>query len=212
MWNRLLLLMTALLSLPAIAQDLLPEVLARIAVTQQPTRHFHYQETRELQLLAAPWQANGDLFLTPTQMVIAQRSPTTTLTVISADRMQHDDPAQDIHHQLVLDQPYAVPGMEPLLQLMYAAAADDELKQQYQLTFDSDAQRWTLSLKPRWPGALTVALLQVSGANGHGPDRMQLQSDDGDRRSWRMTPVSQGAAAERELSTALSSLNDAAAQ
>jgi len=207
-----LLLMVLLLPLPTMAQDSLPEVLARIAVNGQPTRHFHYQETRELQLLAAPWQADGDLFLGPRQMVIAQRSPSPTLTVIGADRMLHNDPAQDIHHNLVLDQPWAVPGMEPLMQLMYGAAGSDELRQQYQLSFDSDAQRWTLSLKPRWPGTLAVALMQVAGANGHGPDQMLLQSDDGDRRDWRLTPVSEGAAAERELSAALSSLNSAAAQ
>ena len=85
----LLLLAITLLPLQATAQDTLSNVLERIHV--QETRQFSYRETRTLQLLAEPWQASGDLYTSPQQMVIAQQTPTPVFTVISADRMQHID-------------------------------------------------------------------------------------------------------------------------
>ena len=199
----LLLLSIALLTPCAHAKDTLDDVLQRLVRQQQQTRHFGYHETRTLQLLAQPWQADGDLFLSRRQMVIAQRSPTPVFTVISAERMLHIDPGQHIHHSLVLDQPFAVPGMEPISQLLLGSTTPQQLRQQYRLSLDSDAQRWTLHLSPRWPLASPFSAILLSGDDGAEPDQLLQQNADGDHSEWRLTPLSHGPTATRQMQRVL---------
>jgi len=181
----------------ATAQGTLDSVLERIRI--QETRHFSYRETRHLQLLAAPWQATGDMYTSRQQMVIAQQAPTPVLTIISADRMQHIDPKQGINRSLKLEQPFAVPGMEPFLLLLYGATGHAELQRDYVISFDNAGQHWSLQLTPRQRSQHTVARMQLSGDHGHGPDRLVLEHGDGDRTEWRLSLRSQGATASREL-------------
>jgi hypothetical protein len=201
-----LLFAAALLPAHAVAEDTLTAVLQQLRV--QETLHFSYRETRTLQLLAAPWQATGDLYTSPRQMVIAQQSPTPVLTVISAGRMLHIDSAQDLQRSLKLEQPFAVPGMEPFMQLLYGTGVQTELEQQYTLSFDTAAQRWLLQLVPQQHAQHGIIRMQLSGASGHIPDRLLLEQVDGDHTEWQLSLLSQGAAADRELQQALDLLLD----
>ena len=201
----LLLIAMALYPVQATAQDTLTNVLERIRV--QETRHFSYRETRTLQLLAEPWQASGDLYTSPQQMVIAQQAPTPVFTVISANRMQHIDAGQDINRSLKLEQPFAVPGMEPFMLLLYGTTGHSELEQDYVISFDSSGQRWFLQLAPRQHTEAGVIRMQLSGDSDHGPDHLMLVHADGDRREWQLTLLSQGEAASRELQQTLQSLH-----
>ena len=63
----------ALALVSATAEDGFDDVLARIHITQ--TLHLEYKETRHLELITAPWQATGDLYISRRQMVIAQKTP-----------------------------------------------------------------------------------------------------------------------------------------
>jgi hypothetical protein len=198
-------LIAPLFSVQATAQDTLTNVLERIRV--QETRHFSYRETRTLQLLAEPWQASGDLYTSLQQMVIAQQAPTPVLTVISADRMQHIDAGQDINRSLKLEQPFAVPGMEPFMLLLYGVTGRTELEQDYVISFDSSGQRWSLQLAPRQPVEDGIIRMQLSGDSDHGPDRLVLEQADGDHTEWQLSLLSQGAAAGRELQQILGSIH-----
>jgi len=200
----LLAAVAALLPLQATAQDTLGSVLERIRV--QEARHFSYRETRYLQLLSAPWQATGDMYTSRQQMVIAQQSPTRVMTVISAGRMLHIDAAQNMHRSLKLEQPFAVPGMEPFMQLLYGTTGHSELEQDYVISFDTAEQRWILQLAPRQYTGQEIIRMQISGATGHGPDRLVLETADGDRTEWQLSLVSQGMAAGRELQQTLDRL------
>jgi hypothetical protein len=204
-FRSLLLFALALLPVQATAQDTLDTVLERIRV--QETRHFSYRETRSMALLAEPWQATGSMYTSPQQMVIAQQTPTPVFTLISTDRMQHIDAGQNINRSLKLEQPFAVPGMEPFMLLLYGTTGHTELEQDYVISFDSSGQRWSLQLAPRQHTEAGVIRMQLSGDSDHGPDHLMLEHADGDRREWQLTLRSQGEAAGRELQQTLQSLH-----
>ncbi|MEN8204909.1 MAG: hypothetical protein ABFS24_02740 [Pseudomonadota bacterium] len=201
----LLLFAATLIPLQAVAQDTLGNVLERIRV--QETRHFSYRETRNLALLAEPWQASGDMYTSPQQMVIAQQTPTPVLTVISAGRMLHIDTRQDINRSLTLEQPFAVPGMEPFMLLLYGATGRTELAQDYVISFDSTGQRWSLQLAPRQQAEDGIIHMNLSGDSDHGPDQLVLEHADGDRTEWQLSLVSQGETASHELRQLLESIH-----
>lgn len=201
----LLVSVTALLPVQAAAQDTLGSVLERLRV--QETRHFSYRETRYLQLLAEPWQATGDMYISPQQMVIAQQSPTLVFTVISADRMQHINAEQDIDRSLKLERPFAVPGMEPFLQLLYGTTGDTEQGQDYEISLNTAGQRWLLQLTPQQDAADEIIRMQLSGNTGHGPDQLVLEHADGDRTEWQLSLLSQGKVAGHELQQLLGSIH-----
>ena len=194
----------ALLPVKTAAQDTLGNVLERLRV--QETRHFSYRETRYLQLLAEPWQATGDMYISPQQMVIAQQSPKIVFTVITADRMLHIDAEQNINHSLKLDQPFAVPGMEPFMQLLYGTTGYVEQEQDFVINFDTAGQRWLLQLVPHQQTEHVIIRMQIPGDSGHGPDRLVLEHADGDRTEWQLSLLSQDAAARRELQQTLNQL------
>jgi hypothetical protein len=200
----LLVSVAALLPVQAAAQDTLGSVLERLRVQQ--TRHFSYRETRYLQLLAEPWQATGDMYISPQQMVIAQKSPKTVFTIIAADRMLHIDAEQDINHSLDLEQPFAVPGMEPFMHLLYGTTGYAEQEQDYVTSFDTAGQRWFLQLAPQQGATAGIIHMQLSGNSGNGPDKLVLEHADGDRTEWQLSLLSQDAAARRELQQTLDQL------
>ena len=201
----LLLFALALLPVQAAAEDTLDSVLERIRV--QETRHFSYRETRALQLLAEPWQASGDLYTSPQQMVIARQTPTPVFTLISADRMQHIDAGQNINRSLKLGQPFAVPGMEPFMLLLYGTTGHAELEQDYVINFDSSGQRWSLQLAPRQHVKDGIIRMHLSGGSDHGPDRLVLEQADGDQTEWQLSFLSQGETAGHELQQLLKTIH-----
>jgi len=168
----LLLFVSALLPGQAVAQDTLGNVLELIHI--QETQHFSYLETRTLQLLAEPWQATGNMYTSPQQMVIAQQSPTPTLTIISAERMLHVNAKQNINSTLKLEKPFAMPGMEPFMLLLYGTTGLPELEQDYLISLDSTGHRWSLQLTPRQRAEDGITRMQLSGDSNHGPDRLVL--------------------------------------
>jgi hypothetical protein len=187
------------------AQETLRSVLERIRI--QETRHFSYREIRTLQLLAEPWQATGDMYISPQQMVIAQLSPTPLFTIISADRMQHINAEQDIDRSLKLERPFAVPGMEPFLQLLYGTTGDTEQGQDNEISLNTAGQRWLLQLTPQQDAADEIIRMQLSGNTGHGPDQLVLEHADGDRTEWQLSLLSQGKVAGHELQQLLGSIH-----
>jgi len=201
----LLLLASALLTEQAVAQDTLGNVLELIRV--QETRHFSYQETRTLQLLAEPWQATGNMYISPQQMVIAQQSPAPAFTIISAERMLHINTRQNINRSLKLERPFAVPGMEPFMLLLYRTTGQPELEQDYVISFDSTGQRWSLQLTPRQRVKGGIIRMQLSGDSNQGPDRLVLEHADGDQTEWKLSLLSQGETAGRALQELLESIH-----
>ncbi|MEA3412392.1 MAG: LolA-related protein [Pseudomonadota bacterium] len=192
-----LLLASALIPVQVAALDSLVSVLERMRV--QEARHFRYRETRVMAMLAEPWKAEGDLYVSTRQMVIAQRSPRPVTTTISANRLLHIDGERNIRRSMRLERPFAVPNLEPFMQLLYGVPGTAGLEREYTIRFEPAERRWQLRLESNRREEHDVARMQVSGATGRGADRLVLESTDGDRTEWQLTLLSQGAAAEREL-------------
>ena len=201
----LLVSVAALHPVHSAAQETLRSVLERIRI-QEP-RHFSYREIRTLQLLAEPWQATGEMYISPQQMIIAQQSPTLVFTVISADRMQYIDSEHNIDRSLKLEHPFAVPGMEPFMQLLYGTTPHTGQEQAYVISLDTAGQRWLLQLTPQQDAADKIIRMQLSGNTGHGPDKLVLEHADGDRTEWQLSLLSQGKVAGHELQQRLGSIH-----
>ena len=92
------------------------------------------------------------------------------------------------------------------MQLLYGTTGHSELEQEYVISFDTAEQRWILQLAPRQHTSQEIIHMQISGATGHGPDRLVLETADGDRTEWQLSLVSQGVAAGRELQQTLDRL------
>jgi hypothetical protein len=113
--------------------------------------------------------------------------------------MLHVDTELGLRRSVPLQQPFAVPGMEPFMQLLYGTGGDSSLEQDYVITHESGGQGWMLQLVPRTPAAHGIARMQVYGTGGHGPDRLLLEHEDGDRTEWQLSLLSRGETAAREL-------------
>ena len=183
-------LAAALCAAQATAQDSLDDVLQRVRI--QDNLYFSYRETRHLQLMMEPWLATGDMHLSPQQMVIAQHKPTIVTTVITRDQLTHDDSEKALHRTLTLEQPFAVPGMEPFMQLLYGTAGFSELEEDYEISFSATMDRWQLNLEPRWHINQDIARMQLSGDSNRGADHLVLLYKDTDRTEWQLSLVSQG--------------------
>ena len=187
----------ALALVSATAEDGFDDVLTRIHITQ--TLHLKYKETRHLELITAPWQATGDLYISRQQMVIAQKTPNSATTIITATRLQHYNEARRIDRSINLEQPFAVPGMEPLMQLLFQSLNSDALQQTHSITMKNKARRWSLELKPRHRTQIEIDRIQLSGLDSEWPDRLVFFYEDGDRTNWEMLLISRGATADDEL-------------
>jgi len=180
-----------------LANETLDTLLQRLHINE--TLQYRYQETRQLQLLAEPWQASGELFISPQQMVIAQHAPTSVTTLITADRLVHHDDEQAIHRRIKLERPFAVPGMEPFMQLLFGSANRDELQRQYRIDLTFTDGRWHLQLEPRATAAGDITAMLLAGNKDRMADRLVLTHADGDQTSWQLTLLARGVSAERAL-------------
>ena len=164
-------------------------------------------EPSTLQLLAEPWQASGDLYTAPHRDQRDEATQQAVFTVISTDRMQHIDAGKDLNRSLKLERPFAVPGMEPFMLLLYGATGLTELEHDYVISFDSSGQRWSLQLAPRQKAEDGIIRMQLSGNGDQGPDRLVLEQADGDQTEWQLSLQSQGEKAGLELQQLLESIH-----
>ncbi len=196
--TRVALLLSAItLGPPAAAQDTLDAVLARMHVKE--SLQFHYSETRHLAMLAKPWEASGDMYITPERMVIAQRSPAPSITDITRSRLLHIDPEHQVVRTMDLATPFGVQGLKPFLQLVYGDSGADALKNRYGTSFKATGQRWQLNLYRRFDRTAVISDVLLSGNDGEGADYLKLEFDDGDLTEYHLSLTARGDAAGQAM-------------
>ena len=158
-----------------------------------------YRETRHMQLLSEPWQATGELYITPDRLVIVQQEPQRSVTEITATHLQHSDAHNDTVTRLALKQAFAVPVLKPFLLLLYGADGAGQLQREYRPDLQQTPKRWTLRLLPVAPADDQPSAMTLSGAAGLQPDSLMLEFADGDYTEWQFTPVSSGSEADAAL-------------
>jgi len=195
------LLAVAFCPLSAAAQDTLDSVLARMQVRE--SSHFHYRETRHLAMLAKPWEADGDMYIAPDRMLIAQQDPAPRITDITRSRLLHIDPEHHVVRTLELATPFAVQGLEPFLHLLYGKAGGSELQKRFATSFKVDRGRWQLSLYPVLDHSGPISQMWVSGREGQGADYLKLEFEDEDQTEYHLSMVARGADARQAMQRVL---------
>ncbi len=193
---------------PAIAstEETFSAVLERMQVKE--SLHYRYKETRHLALLALPWNASGELFISPDSMVIAQHSPGPALTKITEHKLLHIDTGREIQRTIKLEQPFGVPGMAPFLQLLYRTSGQAELELHYRTSFKLNQGRWLLGLNPKQEDSGKIHHMELSGFEAMGPDWLKLTYTDGDHTEWRLSLVSGGSDAAKALQQVLDNMKE----
>ena len=171
--------------LPAHAQDTLEDVLQRLKISQ--ATQFDYTQTRQLALLQSPWQALGELYLSPGKMIIAQQAPEKRYILITQDTLQYLDVGQNIYHRKKLKGFFAVPQMAIFVSLIFGEHSAASLREHYATEFSSDDASWTIRLTDENDDQ--VEAVEISGQNGSPANSLELFLNDGDKTSWEFFPA-----------------------
>lgn len=182
-------------SFPVLAEDTLNAVLTRLKVMQ--TNEFSYIETREIQLLAAPWQAEGRMFLSPEKMLIEQRIPKQSIVLLEGESMLYVEPENKVRFAKKLEGAYALPGLGGFLQLLYGNYTPQTLAAEFNTVFLQQENRWQIVLSPKTEDV--VEQMTMSGKVGNGADELVIEFIDGDASNWKMNLQSSGAQAKLAL-------------
>ena len=168
--------------LSALAEDTLASVVSRLQVKQAST--YSYTEKRQIQLLSAPWEGSGVMYLSPETMVIEQRAPKHSIIVIADNKMRYVEPQNDVLYVKKLKRSFDLPGMGSFLQLVYGQSTLAELEDKFEIAFVSNVAEWSLSLTLRDPKR--VQGMKLVGPVGEAARELTIHFIDGDLSSWTM--------------------------
>jgi hypothetical protein len=145
------------------------ELLGRIG--SAGTAEFRYEETRTLELAAAPMQAQGYLFSNRAgDLVKLQLLPRRIIMAISGGRMLYHDPEQKQRFSAPLSFAGDARQQITLFQTLLQGRVD-ALQASYEASVERQGQHWTLKLQPKpGPAAEGAPALEMSG-NDDGPQR-----------------------------------------
>lgn len=160
----------------------LSEVLARLRQSGQAS--FQYMETRELELAASPWQAQG-IMLTDAAgtLVKLQLQPSRVIMAISGDNLYYWDAAQNRRHSMPIG--YADQAAEQILVFRgILRGRPDELQAGYELAAEFQGQGWSLHMLPK-PGENAPAI-DISGDADPDKRRISIRQADGETTEYRI--------------------------
>ena len=175
-----LLLSLLMMAATAAAEDTLESVLATAA--GQVNVAIEYSEVRHLQLLSEPWQAEGQMFVTPNLFVIEQILPQRQLLTASKQRYRLFIPEKNIRRTGMLTSPMAQKSFGLFRPLMSGDRA--ALEKAFDIAFRVEGQRWHIELKPKRASTVYYKRIIVEGASGKPADQMKTELDDGDYSEW----------------------------
>ncbi|MBS4049815.1 MAG: outer membrane lipoprotein carrier protein LolA [Methylomonas sp.] len=174
------------LAAPVFADDgKLSEVLARLRQSGQAS--FQYRETRQLELAASPWQAQG-VMLTDAAgtLVKLQLQPSRVIMAISGDSLYYWDAAQNQRHSMPIS--YADDAaMQILIFRSILQGRIQELQAGYELAADIQDRHWSLHMQPKSDQAGENApTIDISG--DVDPDKRQIliRQADGETTEYRI--------------------------
>jgi len=168
-----------------------------------PGVHARFHETKEIALLSAPIEADGEIFFVPPRRFarITTR-PAPTRFYVDGDRLYFRDEAGEKTLNAAGSRT-ARAVVENFIVLFNGDAAG--LAARYETHFSSEGTRWRLELRPR-DAAVAAVVARVTLA-GDGPRllEMTLQEPNGDRSVTRYRDVRVETLSERELERAFGS-------
>lgn len=175
-----LLLLFLFIASSAMAKDTLESILS-VAAKQQHVA-IDYHEIRHLQLLNEPWQAEGQMFVTPDDFVINQRSPERQLLASSKHRFWIFMPDKNIRRSGMLTSPMARKSFALFIPIMRGDRKT--LDKKFEINFSAIDDQWQIDLKPKVANRASYKRILVKGENGHPANYMKTEMGDGDYSEW----------------------------
>lgn len=168
-----------------------PALLGRIR--QAGAAEYRYEETRRLELAAAPWHGEGQMLSgADGSLVKLQLRPKRVIMAVAGGRMLYYDPEQGQRHAAPLDGGGEAADQIAVFRSILQGRAE-ELKPRYDFAAQGRAGRWTLSLTPK-PGQADegAPAVEISGAED-GPERQILvRQADGESTQYRLAKTGEG--------------------
>ncbi len=167
------------------------ELLARFR--QTAATEYRYEETRTLELLAAPWKGKGYLLSSPNgALVKLQLSPERIVMAVSGDRLYYYDYTQGQRQSAPLSAAGPMARQVGAFRALLQGRAE-ELKNEYEIRAESQAKSWTLVLagKPK-EGGEPAPTLEISDDTALRRRRIIIRQPDGEETVYLMEKAAEG--------------------
>jgi hypothetical protein len=157
---------------------------------------FRYEETRNLELMAAPWQGFGYLLSgTDGALVKLQLSPERVVMVIAGDRMYYYDAARGRRQSAPLSFAGEMAGQIGAFRAILQGLAG-ELEARYAVAVERRETAWTVRLTEK--AAKAGPAIEISGDDGP-QRRIVIRQPDGDSTEYRVEKTGEGKHLEATL-------------
>lgn len=180
----------------------LTEVLAR--VQQSGPAKYHYQETRRMELLDAPVQAQGYM-LTDAEgtLVKLQLQPSRVIMAIAGQSMFYWDPAQHQRHSAPLAS--AGPAAQQIAVFRVVLQGRiEELQAAYDFAAENHGKQWTLRLTPKPDqGGSDSLSIEITGDAEYQQRNIVIRQADGDSTEYLISIAADEQASEYTISRLL---------
>ena len=179
-------LLTLLWPLAALADEALPQVLARLR--QDGEGKFRYQETRTLELATAPWQGQGYMLTDGKgSLVKLQLAPQRVIMAVSQQRLYYYDPSLQQRHELPLDYADPAAGQIVVFRSLLQGRSED-FQADYAFAAKQHDGFWRLTLTPK-TGHETAARIEIAGDDRVRSRQITILQADGDSTVYRIEPL-----------------------
>lgn len=179
-------LLTLLWPLAALADEALPQVLARLR--QDGEGKFQYQETRTLELATAPWQGQGYMLTDGKgSLVKLQLAPQRVIMAVSQQRLYYYDPSLQQRHELPLDYADPAAGQIVVFRSLLQGRSED-FQADYAFAAEQHDAFWRLTLTPK-TGHETAARIEIAGDDRVRSRQITILQADGDSTVYRIEPL-----------------------
>jgi outer membrane lipoprotein-sorting protein len=159
------------------AEDTLASLMQK--VKSNPVAKVAYQETRNMKLMAKPWQGGGYLYALPPELMIREQlQPQRLLMGIKGNTALYFDPKENVRHQMELDNDNEL--SVPLGVFKALVNADEALlRSLFNINFASTAKTWMMVLQPKQKSG-PIINIRVTGPSGQRANKINILQEDGD--------------------------------
>ncbi len=169
----------------------LAELFGRIRLTG--AAEFRYEETRILELAAAPVKSTGYLLSSPDgSLVKLQLSPRRIIMAISGGQMLYYDEEQKQRHTASLSFAGSAQQQISLFRALLQGR-NEELQAVYDFTMERRGKHWKLALnvKPGQTGE-DVPAMEIEGDDRNGKRQILIRQADGESSRYTMEKTGEG--------------------
>jgi hypothetical protein len=160
---------------------------------QTAAAEYRYEETRTLDMMAAPWKGSGYLFSSPDGALIKlQLAPEKAIMAISGDRMLYYDAAHGQRQSAPLS--FAGPMADQIGTFRaILQGRTEELKAAYDIRSEIRGKHWTLRLTAKEHGDDEPGLaVEISGDANQPRRHIVIQQPDGEKADYVMEKTGEG--------------------